>query len=89
MPKPPEYYTVTQAALFKKVSRTTVYSAIENKVLKAEKQLGRTVISHAALSAWHPVRGWQGGQLSVKHKKAIAAGQKKRWARKEQKGQQD
>ena len=84
MSKSPQFYTVSQAAHLKNVSRATVYSAIERKVLKSENMLGRMVISQIELSTWHPVRGWQGGLLSSKHKQSIAKALKQKWAQRKQ-----
>jgi excisionase family DNA binding protein len=53
---PNELLTPTQAAEFKGVSRTAVYSAIAEKRLPHVRMLGRLAVSKSDLVAWKPVR---------------------------------
>jgi predicted DNA-binding transcriptional regulator AlpA len=83
MPKPKphdDYLTISQAARLKKVSRSALYDAINQKRLASTTILGRVVVLRADLLAWTPRRGRPPGPLSDQHKARLSQALKRRWA---------
>jgi excisionase family DNA binding protein len=78
------FLTVSQAAKLKGVSRTTIYTAIEQKRLPHRTLLGHIVVKEADVLALTPAatpRGRPKGKpITDEHRSAIAKAQKERWA---------
>lgn len=86
-----ELLTVRQVADLKGVSRSAVYTAIEEERLPSTRVLDRVAVREADATAWQPVRYAQragakghGGRqtgftMSDKAKEKLSASQKARW----------
>lgn len=83
--------TVAEAARQKRVSRSAIYKAIEQKRLKSQWVLGRMALSHEEITLWQPHTkpGWPKGKpVSEETKARISESQKRRWKHHKRQGQQ-
>lgn len=87
-----DLFTPDQAAKFKGVSRTAVYSAIAEGRLKATRILGRLAVKKSDLLAWTPVRYSgrpKGIPMSAGAKARLSTSQKHRWKQRKHSSRHD